>query len=61
MIKELFHANPDYRPDTMNNTKSEIINLISSNGFTISETETIFEQILAELIYKLKINKDNLQ
>lgn len=61
MIKELFHVNPDYRPDTMDNIKSEIINLISSNGFTISETETIFEQILAELIYKLKINKDNLQ
>lgn len=61
MIKELFHANPDYEHDTMDNTKSEIINLISSNGFTISETETIFEQILAELIYKLKINKDNLQ
>lgn len=61
MIKELFHANSDYKPDKMGNAKTEIINLISSNGFTISETEAIFDQILAELVYKLKINKDNLQ
>lgn len=61
MIRELFHANSEYKNETMGETKTEIINLLSSKGFTISETESIFEYILFELTHKMKINNKNLQ
>lgn len=61
MIRELFHANSEYKNETMGETKTEIINLLSSKGFTISETESIFEYILFELTHKMKIDNKNLQ
>ena len=61
MIRELFHANSEYKNETMGETKTEIINLLSSKGFTISETESIFEYVLFELTHKMKIDDKNLQ
>jgi hypothetical protein len=61
MIRELFHANSEYKNETMGETKTEIINLLSSKEFTISETESIFEYILFELTHKMKIDNKNLQ
>lgn len=61
MIRELFKSNLEYKKETMEETKTEIINLLSAKGFTISEIEAIFEYILFELTHKMKIDKNNLK
>ncbi len=61
MIRELFKSNLEYKKETMEETKTEITNLLSAKGFTISEIEAIFEYILFELTHKMKIDKNNLK
>lgn len=61
MITEQFTANIDYDSKRMDKTKSEIIDLLSNNKFTISESEAIFKQIMYELVYKMSIDKNNLK
>lgn len=61
MITEQFTANIDYDSKRMDKTKSEIIDLLSNNKFTISESEAIFKQVMYELVYKMSIDKNNLK
>lgn len=43
MITEQFTTNIDYNSEKMDKAKSEIIDLLSNNKFTISDSEAIFE------------------
>lgn len=61
MITEQFTANIDYNSEKMDKAKSEIIDLLSNNKFTISDSEAIFKQIMYELVYKMSIDKNNLK
>lgn len=61
MIGDLFTTNLNYNEETMEDTVSEIINILSNKKFTISDAESIFKQVMYELVYKMTINENNLK
>ena len=61
MINELFTANINYDEQRMGHIVQEIINILSDKKFTISDVETIFKQVMYELVFKMNIDKNNLK
>lgn len=61
MINELFTANINYDEQRMGYIVKEIINILSDKKFTISDVETIFKQVMYELVFKMNIDKNNLK
>jgi hypothetical protein len=61
MINELSTALMEYNNETMDETVSEIINILSERNFTISDTLAIFQHVLYIIMNKMKINATGLE
>jgi hypothetical protein len=61
MFNELSLAYMSYDCGKMDGTVSEIINILSERGFTISDTLAIFQRATNILINDMKINTDGLK